>query len=124
MIVLLIIALAGCTDSLEIAVTQDRCEDVDLDDPDDPELVAEQVDQGTWVYRTYGFAAPMALFVPDIVVSGRTIELREYWEDDDPQANEVCWFPGMMIMEREASRYTVEWYDGDDAAPWLTLELD
>jgi len=110
--------LAGCGGTLVVEVTQDECASAG----GEPELVVERAGADVLVYRTGAEVGEYDVFDPEVEVSGKTITVHEYWDEDPGSAQLVCAEPGIRLVEPLDRRYTVEWLDGD--SPWLEQSFE
>ncbi len=120
-----LLLLVGCMESISIQVDTPPCENYDFDNPPEDGLEAN-LNEGDWqVYRVGVFQGCDDIFDPEVQGNGRSITVREYWVEQTEDDCELCFFPSIFIQDPASGVYEVEWYEGDATEPVdvLTFEV-
>ncbi|MED5369875.1 MAG: hypothetical protein VX899_02565 [Myxococcota bacterium] len=117
---LLLLVLTGCgPGDLTVNVDTVPCENIDLDDPPEVDVVVEQDGNITTLSRVPLFKECGATFEPDVLADGAVIEVDELWSAGDGD----CCYQAELAIKAENSGAEVEvlWYEGDAAEPLHTI---
>jgi hypothetical protein len=113
MLTLLLAALIGCANTVQIEVEFPTCVDWT---PGTESTIEAVEDGGDWrVTHTNVVRGCDDIFEPDVVGDGKILTVHEYWEALTEDDCTVCFEPTIVLVAPPRGRYELGWYEEDAA---------
>ncbi len=113
--VLTLLLLVGCTESISIQVDTPPCEDYDFANPPEDGIEVSQEGDDWHVYRVGVFQGCDDLFDPIIEGERNVISVYEYWNERTEDYCFACFYPTIVIEQPKEGVYEVGWYESGGA---------
>ena len=124
--VLALLLLVSCMESISIQIDTPPCENYDFDNPPEDGIEVHQEGGDWYAYRVGVFQGCDDLFDPDVVGEKRRITVYEYWDARTEADCELCFQPTIILEQPGPGTYEISWYEGDQAEPIdvVTFEVE
>jgi hypothetical protein len=118
---MLMLALLACSPEITLTPVTDVCQDVDLDNPGDPQLLSEGTDPLVVYLKPFVTSSGLE-FDPTFATEGRELRVYQDWSGTPGDAD-FCYQPTVELGGVKG-KLEVRWYlTPEDASPYATIEV-